>query len=36
MSKPELLTLKETQQVYLELLEEFDKVCMEHGLLYDL
>lgn len=36
MSKPELLTLKETQQVYLELLEEFDKVCMEHGLRYDL
>ena len=36
MDKPELLTLKETQQVYLELLEEFDKVCMEHGLRYDL
>lgn len=36
MSNPELLTLKETQQVYLELLEEFDKVCAEHGLRYDL
>ena len=36
MDKPELLTLKETQQVYLELLEEFDKVCIEHGLRYDL
>ena len=31
-----ILTLKETQQVYLELLAEFDQVCMEHGLRYDL
>ena len=36
MEKPNLLTLKETQQVYLELLAEFDKVCAEHGLRYDL
>ena len=36
MEKPNLLTLKETQQVYLELLAEFDQVCMEHGLRYDL
>ena len=36
MEKPTLLTLKETQQVYLELLAEFDKVCKAHGLRYDL
>lgn len=36
VEKPNLLTLKETQQVYLELLAEFDKVCAEHGLRYDL
>ena len=31
-----LLTLQEMQQVYLELLGEFDLVCKEHGLRYDL
>ena len=36
MEKPNLLSLKETQQVYLELLAEFDKVCTKHGLRYDL
>ena len=36
MEKPQLLTLKETQQIYLELLVEFDKVCKAHGLRYDL
>ena len=30
------LTLREMQQVYLELLEEFDGVCQAHGLRYDL
>lgn len=33
---PELLTLQEMQQVYLELLEEFDALCKSHGLRYDL
>ena len=32
----ELLSLQEMQQVYLELLEEFDKLCQAHGLRYDL
>ena len=32
----EMLTLQEMQQVYLELLEEFDGVCKAHGLRYDL
>lgn len=36
MSSPELLSLKEMQQVYLELLKEFDSLCCEHGLRYDL
>lgn len=36
MEKPNLLSLEETQQIYLELLEEFDKVCKENGLRYDL
>lgn len=36
MEKPELLTLQETQTVYLELLGEFDQVCREYGLRYDL
>ncbi len=30
------LTLAEMQQVYLELLEEFDRLCAAHGLRYDL
>lgn len=33
---PQLLTLPEMQQVYLELLEEFDVLCSAHGLRYDL
>lgn len=33
---PELLSLKEMQQVYLELLKEFDCLCREYGLRYDL
>ena len=33
---PQLLTLCEMQQVYLELLEEFDALCTAHGLRYDL
>lgn len=36
MEKPQLLTLQETQQIYLELLVEFDQVCKAHGLRYDL
>lgn len=36
MQTPELLSLKEMQQVYLELLKEFDALCQEHGLRYDL
>lgn len=36
MQTPELLTLKEMQQVYLELLKEFDALCQTHGLRYDL
>lgn len=31
-----LLTLQEMQQVYLELLGEFDRICQENGLRYDL
>lgn len=36
MEKPKLLSLEETQQIYLELLAEFHKVCEENGLRYDL
>ena len=36
METPELLSLKEMQQVYLELLKEFDLLCQQHGLRYDL
>ncbi len=36
MEKPELLDLKQMQQVYLELLEEFDQICKANGLRYDL
>lgn len=36
MQTPELLSLKEMQQVYLELLKEFDAICQEHNLRYDL
>ena len=36
MQTPELLTLKQMQQVYLELLKEFDSICHNHGLRYDL
>lgn len=36
MDGPELLSLQEMQQVYLELLREFDGVCRDHGLRYDL
>ena len=36
MDTPQLLSLQEMQQVYLELLREFDRVCQEHGLRYDL
>ena len=36
MEKPTLLNLNEIQQVYLELLGEFDLVCRHHGLRYDL
>lgn len=36
MQTPELLSLKEMQQVYLELLKEFDTLCRDHDLRYDL
>ena len=36
MDKPELLSLQEMQQVYLELLQDFDGMCQHHGLRYDL
>lgn len=36
MDTPKLLTLQEMQQVYLELLREFDNICQAHGLRYDL
>lgn len=36
MQTPELLSLKEMQQVYLELLKEFDAICRENNLRYDL
>lgn len=36
METPELLSLKQMQQVYLELLKEFDILCQTHGLRYDL
>ena len=36
MEHPALLTLEQTQQVYLQLLEEFDQVCAQYGLRYDL
>lgn len=36
METPNLLNLQELQTVYLELLREFDIVCQEHGLRYDL
>lgn len=36
MEKPQLLTLEQTQKVYLELLEEFDRICTKQGLRYDL
>lgn len=36
MQTPELLSLKEMQQVYLELLKEFDALCQAHDLRYDL
>lgn len=36
VEKPTLLNLNEIQQVYLELLEEFDAVCRAHDLRYDL
>lgn len=36
MEKPNLLSLQETQRVYLELLRQFDQVCREYDLRYDL
>lgn len=36
MGQPELLTLQQMQQVYLELLQDFDGLCQKHGLRYDL
>lgn len=36
MDRPELLSLQEMQQVYLELLQEFDALCQAHDLRYDL
>ncbi len=36
MSRPDLLTLEQMQQVYLELLQEFDTLCKENNLRYDL
>lgn len=36
METPNLLNLQEIQQVYLELLREFDGVCKAYGLRYDL
>lgn len=36
MEKPQLLTLEQTQEIYLELLQEFDGVCRQYGLRYDL
>lgn len=36
METPKSLTLEEMQQIYLELLGEFDAICAENGLRYDL
>lgn len=36
METPELLSLQQMQQVYLELLQEFDALCQIHNLRYDL
>lgn len=36
MDRPELLTIEQMQQVYLELLQEFDALCQAHDLRYDL
>jgi lipopolysaccharide cholinephosphotransferase len=36
VEKANLLTLEETQQIYLELLREFDQVCATYALRYDL
>lgn len=36
MQTPELLSLQEMQQVYLELLKEFDALCRKYHLRYDL
>lgn len=36
MQTPELLSLKEMQQAYLELLKEFDHLCRKYQLRYDL
>lgn len=36
MDTPKLLSLREMQQVYMELLEEFHGLCQHHGLRYDL
>ena len=36
MDSQNLLTLRQTQQVYLELLGEFDRLCRAHDLRYDL
>lgn len=36
MDSGEFLSLAETQQIYLELMVEFDRLCRENGLRYDL
>ena len=36
MENDNCLSLAETQQVYLELMTELDRVCRENGLRYDL
>lgn len=35
-NKPELLSMKEMQHVYIELLAEFDQICKDNQLRYDL
>jgi len=36
MDKHNMLSLQDTQRVYLELMKEFDKICKENSLRYDL
>ena len=36
MDKHNMLSLQDTQRVYLELMKEFDKICKDNSLRYDL